>query len=376
METHSALYVPPEEVEAWLKEQSHNILAYSFLNRPIYIVRWGVGSRKMLIWSQMHGNESTGLRTMMKLGADWNSSPEDYPFLQQFTIIYIPQLNPDGAIAWTRENAQGIDLNRDLRSLSSPEMQAFVQLLKEFNPDYALNLHDQRTTFMVGNKGIGAGLALAIPQCNPLMNWKSAHINNRRRIRYGVLQMLTAGKIDQQAVTYFDESYYPKAVGEFVQEFGAACLLVESGQFKDDWSREESVRRTGEFISCYLNELVNAEERFLDWEGNSALDNPESWGLEPNTPGMCDVILRKVRIHSGEKEWMADIAINFMGKLESGHFMLLPVWEEIGDLSHRKGRREYTGISIEWNVGEKPYQKGAVVPYWTQIELQVGWDSI
>ena len=372
MEAHTELYISPEIVEVWLKDKDYKVLAYSFLDRPIYTVQWGCGTTKVLIWSQMHGNESTGLRAMMQLGDMWSKSPKDHPFLQEFTIVYIPQLNPDGASAWTRENAQGIDLNRDLRSLHSPEMRAFIHLIEELSPSYALNLHDQRSTFSVGGSSEGAALALAIPQCDPGKNWGNEHFNNRRKIRYAILQMLTKGNVSRSTTTYFDESYYPTAVGEFVQELGVATLLVESGQFKDDWSRRKSVLSTAEFINNYLLELSNVESALADWKDNLSLDTPQVWGLEPNTPGMCDVLLRNARIRTFQKEWKVDVAINFIGKYDSGHFRLQPVLEELGDLSRRKGRTEYERISVDWDVVEKPYQKGMEVPFWKQIEAYCG----
>ena len=58
-------------------------------------------------------------------------------------------LNPDGAEAYTRVNAQGIDLNRDVIDVKALESQVLQQVLKKVNPQYCFNLHDQRTIFSV-----------------------------------------------------------------------------------------------------------------------------------------------------------------------------------------------------------------------------------
>jgi len=39
----------------------------------------------------------------------------------KFTVVMLPMLNPDGAELFQRENADGVDINRDVRRLSTPE---------------------------------------------------------------------------------------------------------------------------------------------------------------------------------------------------------------------------------------------------------------
>ena len=41
-----------------------SILGYSVLKQPIYAHRFGCGAIKVLLWSQMHGNESTTTRAL------------------------------------------------------------------------------------------------------------------------------------------------------------------------------------------------------------------------------------------------------------------------------------------------------------------------
>ena len=71
--------------------------------------------------------------------------------LKPFTLKIIPMLNPDGAAAYTRVNANDIDLNRDALYQTQPESRLLVETFHAFKPHYCFNLHDQRTIFGVNN---------------------------------------------------------------------------------------------------------------------------------------------------------------------------------------------------------------------------------
>ena len=59
----------PTTLNNFLKEyalfDSLNILGTSVENRPIYSYSEGNGPKKVLIWSQMHGNESTTTKALV-----------------------------------------------------------------------------------------------------------------------------------------------------------------------------------------------------------------------------------------------------------------------------------------------------------------------
>src|SRR5690606_16971219 len=93
-----------------------SIIGSSETGQNIYGLKLGKGSYKILIWSQMHGNESTTTKAMMDLLSvlDKNEDLREFVF-QKYTLFIIPILNPDGAVAYTRQNANMADLNRDAK---------------------------------------------------------------------------------------------------------------------------------------------------------------------------------------------------------------------------------------------------------------------
>ena len=84
-------------------------------NRHIMQLKIGSGSKKILLWSQMHGNESTGTRALFDLfNCILNSSEATFSkILEECTLVFIPMLNPDGSQAYTSVNANNVDLNRE-----------------------------------------------------------------------------------------------------------------------------------------------------------------------------------------------------------------------------------------------------------------------
>ena len=97
----------------------------------------------------MHGNESPTTQSVFDL---LRSLQADKSLLKTFQLSIIPILNPDGAKAYTRFNANQVDLNRDAIDLSQIESRVLRKEFDEFSPDYAFNLHDQRTIFGVEAK--------------------------------------------------------------------------------------------------------------------------------------------------------------------------------------------------------------------------------
>ncbi|MBM3833350.1 MAG: M14 family metallocarboxypeptidase [Verrucomicrobia bacterium] len=95
-----------------------------------------VPRKRLYLSSGIHGDEPAGPMAILQLMRE-NSWPED------IEIRLCPCLNPAGFALNRRENADGIDFNRDYRQLSTNEIRAHVTWLQQQpNFDLAVVLHE------------------------------------------------------------------------------------------------------------------------------------------------------------------------------------------------------------------------------------------
>ena len=94
------------------------VIGKSVQGRPI--VAWSIGSdqapRRILVVGCIHGNECAGLAI--------TSALLHTPVPNGVQLWVVPEVNPDGSAAQTRQNAHGVDLNRNFpygwRPISDP----------------------------------------------------------------------------------------------------------------------------------------------------------------------------------------------------------------------------------------------------------------
>src|SRR5690606_17346437 len=138
-------------------------------DRPLRPVAWGAGDTCVLLWSQLHGDESTASMAIADLFQFLGAHP-DHPIVQRLlehtTLHFLPVMNPDGAARFQRRNAQGIDINRDARALVSPEARALHDLRERVQPAFGFNLHDQQVGYRAGGSDRGTAIALLAPAFN------------------------------------------------------------------------------------------------------------------------------------------------------------------------------------------------------------------
>jgi murein peptide amidase A len=129
------------------------VIGRSVRDRPIraWEVGQATGSRRVLVVGCVHGNEPAGKAITRRLRRAQ---------LRPGTVLLIvDEFNPDGCAAGTRQNARGVDLNRNSswrwrpldrpggtyysgpRPRSEPESRAIVRFVKRFRPSISIWYH-------------------------------------------------------------------------------------------------------------------------------------------------------------------------------------------------------------------------------------------
>ena len=208
-------------------------------NTPIYGVKFGLGAKKILIWTQMHGNESTGTKALFDFfNCIVDSDAAIFKtILDECTILCIPMLNPDGSYNYTRVNQNGIDLNRDAVDRKAKESKILRSVLEEFAPQFCFNMHDQRTIFGVEGTLNPATISFLAPS-----EEETRKLTKGRTETMNVIVSMNKflqGVIPNHIGRYTDE-FYPLATGDNFQKMGYNTILIEAGHFPDDYNREEA----------------------------------------------------------------------------------------------------------------------------------------
>ncbi|MBM4027771.1 MAG: murein peptide amidase A [Planctomycetes bacterium] len=127
------------------------VVGRSVQGRPIRVQIVGQGPETILIMATIHGNEPAGTPLVSRLVDHLQDHPH---LLEGRQVVVMPVANPDGLAANTRENARGIDLNRNfettnrvdnenhgLRPLTEPESQILQAIIKEYAPNRIVSIH-------------------------------------------------------------------------------------------------------------------------------------------------------------------------------------------------------------------------------------------
>jgi hypothetical protein len=202
--------------------------------RPLRTITFGQGPVSVFLWSQMHGDESTATMALADLYhfvATQPNHPLVRTIMEGATVHTLPMLNPDGAERFQRRNAQGIDVNRDARSLTTPEGKVLKAVRDAVDPDFGFNLHDQGIGTRVGRTDRGAAIALLSPAFDA-----SREINQDRQNAMEVMGVMIQAMDPMVGghITKYDDTFNARAFGDLITQWGTGTILVESGGWADD----------------------------------------------------------------------------------------------------------------------------------------------
>ncbi|WP_432671253.1 M14 family metallopeptidase [Flavobacterium sp. SM2513] len=315
------------------------ILGNSVQGRPIYKYEIGHGATKILMWSQMHGNESTttkGLLDFMNMLQD--ASEITTKILQQYTFCIVPMLNPDGAEVYTRVNANEVDLNRDFQNLSQAESQLLMQCYRDFKPNFCFNLHDQRTIFGVGTTGKPATVSFLAPSYDETKAYDAARLSAVDVIMkmVNVLQRFIPGQIGR-----FDDGFNINCVGDTFQALKTPTILIEAGHFPEDYERE--ITRKYIFIALISAVYSDSEEALLKDE----LSNYRS--IPQNIPNFFDLIYKNVAINYDNSINMTNFAIQYREELINATIIFNAYITKIGELDGFYGHQEFDCEGMQYS---------------------------
>lgn len=303
----------------------------SVQQRSIYQVQIGTGKTKILMWSQMHGNEPTTTKGLFDF---FNFLSKDSELAQQiknkYTLLCIPMLNPDGALAYTRENANSVDLNRDAYLASQPEMKLLRILYEEFKPDYCYNLHDQRTIFGTEGFNLPATISFLAPAFNNDRDYNEVRMK-------AIVIINKMNRALQEYIPYqigrFDDSYNVNCTGDYFTTQNTPTILFEAGHFQMDYGRDES--RKYVFISLLSSLLDNYENVIVDNELDNYLRIPQ------NNKRFFDFIYKNVKIIDNSVEKIINFAAQYVEVLENNEIYFKAKISKVSDLEEYSGHTEY-----------------------------------
>jgi hypothetical protein len=276
----------------------------SLQGRSIRTVTFGDGKTKVLLWSQMHGDESTATMALADifnyLAAPGNDAIRDR-LKKGLTIVFIPMLNPDGAQLFQRRNAAAIDINRDARRLSTPEARTLKAERDRLQPDFGFNLHDQNARTRVGPDGKQAGIALEVPAYSAEGSYND--VRTRGRLVAATLADMFQSQIPGRVAKY-DETFNPRAFGDNMQKWGASTVLIESGALPDDPEKQQLRTLNAAAILGVLDAIAT---------GSYANANPASYeSLESNEGGAHNILINGGKlVLPGEEPIVMDLAIDY-----------------------------------------------------------------
>ncbi len=318
-------------------------LGTSVEGRSIYRLRCGNGKTKIMLWSQMHGNESTATMALLDIFNFLEGRNDDFDelrshILENTTLYFIPMLNPDGAEKFRRRNSYDFDLNRDAVRTAAPESVILREARAEEEPDFGFNLHDQNIYYNVSGTSRPATISVLAPAFN-----REREINDVRRRAMQVI--VGMNRLLQEyipgGVGKYDDTFEPRAFGDNFQKWGTSTILIESGGYPDDPEKQFIRKLNFSVILHALSEIASG-----DYEQYRTEDY---FRIPDNDSKLTDLLIRNVEVIGRKGEhYLTDINIRRGEET--------PQIVDLGDLSVFYGYEELDASGYTWMPG-KVYEK-------------------
>ncbi|WP_084454529.1 M14 family zinc carboxypeptidase [Algoriphagus terrigena] len=301
-------------------------LGESVDGRSVSSMDWGKGKTKVMLWSQMHGNESTATMALFDLFNFLEGKGDGFDDLRtllhtQLNLKFIPMINPDGAEAFKRRNSLDIDLNRDAIAQISPEAVILKSARDSFEPDFGFNLHDQQIYYNVVNTPKQATISVLAPAYNLETEINEVRGNAMKTIvgMNEVLQQLIPGQVGK-----YDDAFEPRAFGDNIQKWGTSTILIESGGYVGD-PEKQFIRKLNFLI------ILNALHQIAT-KGYEQYTTEQYFSIPDNGSQLMDLIINEMQVKVKDKLYPIDIAIRRRESEANGAYYMAGSVEDLGDM--------------------------------------------
>jgi hypothetical protein len=298
--------------------------------RRLWRVTVGQGPMRVLLWSQMHGDEPSATPALIDLLETIRRHPAAQRIARitdRLTLDVVPMLNPDGAERYQRRNAQSIDINRDALRLQTPEGQALKALRDRFSPALGFNLHNQNWRTSVGRPPKPASISLLAVAFDEARTESLGRVLTKRvgAIIRDAVEPLAPGQIGR-----YDDEYEERAFGDNVTKWGTPVVLIESGAWAGERPDESLTRLNYVALVAALDALAsgrvdaasvsrydslpqNGDRMFHTMIVNATL--APGTGVKPFIADIGVVAQRTVRIGDGERRLGLNARVEDIGDL-------------------------------------------------------------
>ena len=321
-------------------------LGESIEGRSIISLKWGDGKTKVMLWSQMHGNESTATMSLFDLFNFLEGKGDEYDELrsllkEKLSLKFIPMINPDGAEAFKRRNSLDIDLNRDAISQISPEAVILKAARDNFEPEFGFNLHDQQTYYNVVNTPKQATISLLAPAYNYETEINEVRARAMQTIA-GMNELLQ--QIIPGGVGKYDDAFEPRAFGDNIQKWGTSTILIESGGYPNDPEKQE-IRKINFMI------ILNALHQIAT-KGYEKYTTEQYFAIPDNGLQLVDLKINEMLVMVNGKKYPVDLVIRRRESEASGSYFVSGAIDDLGDMQVYFGFEELDASGLEFTEGK------------------------
>jgi hypothetical protein len=318
------------------KLMSMEELGSSIEGRSINMVIVGRGPKRILLWSQMHGDESTATLALIDIFNFFIRSAGKEKWVNSMfdavSLYFIPMLNPDGAERMERRTAVGIDMNRDAIDLATPEACLLRNVQRRLKPAFGFNLHDQELSSAGNSKNVTA-IALLAPATDEKKTKPPVRV---RAMRVAAVLARTLGQFVPGHLASYEDAFEPRAFGDNMQRWGTSTVLIESGQWPNDPEKKFIRKLNYVAILGALHAIAHGSYQDVDLDYYTH--------LPPNTKRIYDVIIHDVTFrHPNGWAHPVDIGLVFDPLLNKGAERSTATIKDIGDLSMYGALQSFNG---------------------------------